>query len=99
MLDYERLRRYVEDKLKEDWSPEQIAGRLPIDFPDHGRTRVSHETIYAYVYADKRAGGTLYTHLRQGHKQRFKRFFFMPRIRTSTSRARTRRQTALSTKK
>lgn len=73
VLDYEPLRRYVEEKVKEDWSPEQIAGRLPLEHPDNPRMRVSHETIYGFIYADKRAGGTLYTHLRQGHKRRHKR--------------------------
>lgn len=67
------LRRYVESKLREDWSPEQIAGRLPLDFADDDTMRVSHETIYLYVYADKRRGGDLYTHLRHGHKKRRKR--------------------------
>jgi len=28
------------------WSPEQIANRLPIEFPDDGAMRVSHEAIY-----------------------------------------------------
>ena len=28
------------------WSPEQIAGRLPIDFPDDDSMRISHEAIY-----------------------------------------------------
>ncbi|SDY93470.1 Helix-turn-helix domain-containing protein [Modestobacter sp. DSM 44400] len=28
------------------WSPEQIAHRLPIDFPDDGSMRISHEAIY-----------------------------------------------------
>ena len=41
------LRNAVVMQLKEGWSPEQIAGRLQFD----GQTvRVSHETIYAYVY-------------------------------------------------
>lgn len=50
----------VEIKLKEDWSPEQISGRLK----EEG-VFISHESIYQYVYADKRAGGTLWKHLRR----------------------------------
>src|SRR5437773_1228218 len=34
------------------------------------RGALSHETIYRYVWADKRAGGTLYQHLRGARKPR-----------------------------
>jgi IS30 family transposase len=40
-------RQYVIDKLKIGWSPEQITGRLSIDYP--GLT-ISHEAIYQFVY-------------------------------------------------
>jgi IS30 family transposase len=47
----------VHEALAQHWSPEQIAGRLRlIDSP----LTVSHESIYAHVYADKRAGGLLW---------------------------------------
>ena len=36
------------------WSPEQIAGKLPI----------SHETLYQHVYAEKKLGGGLWKNLR-----------------------------------
>lgn len=49
----------VEEKLREDWSPEQISGRLKND-----EISISHEHIYQYVYADKRVGGSLWKHLR-----------------------------------
>src|SRR5271156_3317663 len=32
------------------WSPEQIAHRLPIDFPDDESMRISHEAIYRSLY-------------------------------------------------
>jgi transposase, IS30 family len=50
------LHDYVQDKLEcdEHWSPEQIAGRLPIDFPDDERMRISHETIYQSIYVQSR---------------------------------------------
>lgn len=34
------------------WSPEQIAHRLPLDFPDDPSMRISHEAIYQALYAD-----------------------------------------------
>jgi IS30 family transposase len=36
------------------WSPEQIAKRLPIDFPDDASMRVSHEAIYQALYIQGR---------------------------------------------
>jgi IS30 family transposase len=57
-------------RLKEQWSPEQIAGRLRRE----GRLRISHETIYRYIWHDKRRGGTHYKHLRQAGKKRRKRY-------------------------
>ena len=41
------LRELVEDRLAMGWSPEQIAGRLA---REHGRTRISHESIYRFIY-------------------------------------------------
>jgi IS30 family transposase len=62
--------RLVESRLRdEQWSPEQISGWLRRKL----QPSVSHERIYQYIYADKRAGGTLYTHLRC-QKQRRKRY-------------------------
>lgn len=41
---------YVRKKLRKGWSPETIAGRLPIDHPG---LSICHETIYQYIYAKK----------------------------------------------
>lgn len=38
------------------WSPEQIAHRLRVMKPDDPSARVSHETIYAAIYAQPRGG-------------------------------------------
>jgi IS30 family transposase len=56
----------VDAKLLQDWSPEQITGWLKKEqLPS-----ISPEWIYQYVYADKRAGGTLHKHLRCQKKRR-----------------------------
>jgi len=36
------------------WSPEQIANRLQVDFPDDGSMRISHEAIYQALYVQGR---------------------------------------------
>ena len=36
------------------WSPEQIAHRLPVDFPDDEAMRISHEAIYQALYIQSR---------------------------------------------
>lgn len=67
-----KLVRYVKCKLRHDWSPEEIAGRLVIDYPNNGLMRISPEAIYQWVYSDAIQGGDLYTHLRRHHKKRRK---------------------------
>ena len=56
----------VEDKVRLEWSPEQISGWLV----KNGKDSVSHEHIYQHVYAQQRAGGELYKHLRCQKKRR-----------------------------
>jgi len=58
----------VDEKLREDWSPEQISAWLA----KNTDTTVSHEWIYQHIYLDKRGGGDLHQHLR-GQKKRRKR--------------------------
>lgn len=60
----------VEELLRRQWSPEQVAGHLART----GRLSISHEAIYRHVWLDKRGGGTLYTHLRGARKRRRKRY-------------------------
>lgn len=50
----------IEKHLQQDWSPEQISGRLKLE-----NIHISHERIYQYIWEDKKKGGNLYKHLRR----------------------------------
>ena len=49
-----RLRGWVQARLEERWSPEQISAMLRREFPGEPEMRVSHETIYQSVYVQGR---------------------------------------------
>lgn len=66
----EAIKKQVIAYLAQDWSPEQIAGYLSV-FED---LHISHEAIYQFIWADKRAGGDLWKHLRQSRKKKKKRY-------------------------
>jgi len=55
---------YVREKIKLNWSPEQISGRL---FTEEN-VSLSHETIYQFILKNKRNGGDLYRYLRHQAK-------------------------------
>lgn len=65
------LRDYVVDRLKDSWSPEEIAGKLKDDTP---RELIGHyinyESIYQYIYEGEGRWEHLYLHLRKKHKVR-----------------------------
>jgi IS30 family transposase len=65
-----RLVRYVETRLNKQWSPEEISHRLRIDYPTDVSMRISHETIYRWIYLDASVEGELYRNLRRRHKKR-----------------------------
>ena len=74
-----RLRGEVERRLRERWSPQQIAARLRIDFPDDPEMRGSHETIYQSLYVQTRGAlrRELASSLRSGRSHRRSRGFRM----------------------
>jgi len=57
------LSRIVANKLRSQWSPEQIAGWLKRAYPDNENRRVSHETIYKSLFIQAR--GALKKELQQ----------------------------------
>lgn len=64
------LQEFVIEKLLLDWSPEQISGYCK----KYKNIIVSHERIYKFIKQDKLSGGSLYLHLRYGHKQYRKKY-------------------------
>src|SRR3989338_2911984 len=68
------IRRYVITKLKEDFSPEQVSGRLNDEHPEYS---ISPEAIYQFIYAQYRREGfgeciglDLRKYLKRKHKVR-----------------------------
>lgn len=64
------VKRYVIEKLKLDWSPEQIEGRIVLDFPNDLSMRISYETIYQYANSKEGKELDLIKHLRRGKPRR-----------------------------
>lgn len=46
----EMLKNYIYDKLRTEWSPEEIAKRIKLEYRKDKTMRVSHETIYRHLY-------------------------------------------------
>ena len=69
---YPKLKEYVVNGLKNEWSPDVIAGRLRADrtLP----TTISHESIYHYIYNKNGRLEGLFKYLRQGKNKRQKRY-------------------------
>ena len=78
-----RLREEVERGLAQGWSPQQIAARLVVDFPDEAAMRVSHETIYLSLFVQARGAlrRELTSALRTGRAMRFPRAKRLPQGR------------------
>lgn len=64
------LVRYVEQGLRAHYSPDVIAARIKMEYPDDSRMRVSIETVYRWVYRDAAEGGQLFHCLCRTHKKR-----------------------------
>jgi IS30 family transposase len=88
-----RLREWVADKLERlQWSPEQIARRLGLEFPDDESMRISPEAIYQSLYVQGRGAlrRELTTCLRTGRALR------NPRRRTDGRRERIKDKVMIS---
>jgi IS30 family transposase len=78
-----RLRAVVEAKLALRWSPQQIAGWLPLAYPQDPVMRVSHETIYLSLFVQSRGAlrRELQRCLRTGRAMRYPRGKRLPQGR------------------
>lgn len=67
-----RLAYLVAEKLRRQWSPEQIAGWLKRTYPDDASSQVSHETIYRSLFIQSRGAlkKELLEHLRRTRAMR-----------------------------
>jgi transposase, IS30 family len=74
------LRAHVVARLRDGWSPQQIAGRLTVD--GHPQGLVSHETIYRHIYSQHGREDALYGLLPMARRQRRRRFGRKPRAKT-----------------
>jgi IS30 family transposase len=62
------LTKKIDEKISLYWSPEQVAGRLALE--NNGVTLICPETIYAYIYTQRKE---LLPFLRHAHKRRYRR--------------------------
>lgn len=78
------VRRYVRDRLRRRWSPDEIAGRSRNDFPGDRRRWISHQTIYVWISVEEAAGKHWRRYLRRMGRKR-PEWEKRGRIRTGTS--------------
>lgn len=64
------LREWIDKKIQQQWSPEQISGRRKFE----GLNGVGTETIYRYLKRDREKGGLLWLNLRHVGQRRRRRF-------------------------
>ena len=71
----EQLRRVIQSKLELEWSPEQIAAHLRLEYPDRPSWHLCHETIYQALYHGGKGGlsRSLTRRLRTGRRLRKRR--------------------------
>ena len=60
------LIKYIEDGLEKTWSPEQIAGRLRLDYQDDKSMKIGFKTIYRWLYQKIIAKGNVNRLRRKG---------------------------------
>jgi IS30 family transposase len=72
-MSHDPLVDWVISSLRQGWTPQEIAGRLPAEFAGNRSMRVSAETLYAWIYAPGQAHRQLWQYLTRGQKKRRRR--------------------------
>lgn len=72
-MTYDGLVDWVVSHLRRGWTPQEIACRLPLDFPQDRRMRVSTEALYAWIYAPQQRHRALWQYLPRGRRRRRKK--------------------------
>ncbi len=80
------LKEFIEKKLKDDWSPEQIVGYLEENKMSWICDLISHETIYQHIYEYSEKYKKLYLHLRRSKKKRQKRYYRKKQVQAIKNR-------------
>ena len=60
----------IEEQIRFDLSPEQVCAALKLE----KQMLISHESLSQHVWRERKQGGDLYLHLRQGPKKRRKKY-------------------------
>lgn len=63
-LSHPDVKRYVKQRLRQYWSPDEIAGRSRLDFPRDRRRQVSHQTVYTWIESQRAVGKDWQRYLR-----------------------------------
>jgi IS30 family transposase len=64
------VRRYVQERLRWRWSPDEIAGRARSDFPHDRRRQMSHQTVYTWIRSEEARGKHWRRYLRRLGRKR-----------------------------
>jgi len=71
-LKNEKVFRWVITRLIRGWSPEQIKGRMKLVFSNDPSMRITHETIYRFIYSERYKHRKFWEYLPRHHKKRSK---------------------------
>lgn len=77
-----KLKEFVDKKIEDDYSPEQISGILEEHPRENISETISHESIYDYIYHHAEKQNEFYKHLRTGRKKRQRKFSRKKRVDT-----------------
>lgn len=69
-LKNEEVFKWVMTRLSKGWSPEQIKGRMKLVFKNNLKMRITHETIYSFIYSDGFRHRKFWEYLPWGRKKR-----------------------------